>query len=84
MARRPYDTVPLFLKAIGRGCESHASKFPSWTALFSSDASDMKKLGIPVRERKWILNWTSKYGLGIDPYYIAPSARSVKKGRWKP
>lgn len=81
--RLPINSVPLFLRTIGRGCEAHVDKFPTWSSLFLSDSEAMKGLGIGVRERKWILRWVSKYIVGITPYHIKASEKSIKKGKWK-
>jgi hypothetical protein len=58
-ARQPYDTVESVLGVIGRNCASHADKFSSWSDLFSTTSEKLKKLGIPVRERKWLLQVSS-------------------------
>ena len=60
-ARAPIDSVAKFLNIIGRACSEHEALFPTWAALFEADSEKMKALGIPVKQRKWILKWTHKY-----------------------
>ncbi|OMJ19430.1 Protein FYV4, mitochondrial [Smittium culicis] len=73
------STPEEFLTVIGRDCKKYASKFPDWASLFTSKGESMKELGIPVKQRRWILNWTNKMRLGIEPYYIKPSTKNSKK-----
>ncbi|KAF2259171.1 hypothetical protein CC78DRAFT_525225 [Lojkania enalia] len=68
--------APSFLTAIGRGLSVHASKIPSWTALFTLSSSQLRELGIePARSRKYLLRWREKfrngeYGIGGDCQYV--------------
>ena len=32
---------------------------------------DLKKAGVPLEQRKWILRWVEKYKQGIEPYHIS-------------
>ncbi|KAI1776081.1 IGR protein motif-domain-containing protein [Hypoxylon cercidicola] len=57
--------VQTFLTVIGRGLGQHASKFPSWEALFSLTSDQMRELGIePPRTRRYLLQWRHKFRLG--------------------
>jgi hypothetical protein len=54
----------------------HASKIPSWKALFSLTSAQLKELGIePPRSRRYLLRWREKfrngqYGVGGDLKYV--------------
>ncbi|KJZ75563.1 hypothetical protein HIM_05026 [Hirsutella minnesotensis 3608] len=63
---RPFvPDVQTFLTLIGRGLSKHASKFPSWDALFSLSSPQLQELGIePPRTRRYLLQWLNKYRLG--------------------
>jgi len=63
-------TVELFLKKIGKECSQHLDKFPNWEALMTSSLVDLRGLGIPIRQRKWIYRWVHKYKLGLEPSHI--------------
>lgn len=71
-------TVEKFLKTIGRGCEEHIDKIPDWWSLFNWKSEKLKEVGIPIRQRKWILYWVERYRQGFDPYYI-PLRSHAKK-----
>ncbi|KAJ2286544.1 hypothetical protein IWW55_006947, partial [Coemansia sp. RSA 2706] len=74
--RGKFDNPETFLQTIGRGCDKFAPKFTSWTQLFSTDSATMKsEMGIGPKQRKWILLWTNKFRLGIDPYLIPSSKK---------
>ncbi|OAR01004.1 hypothetical protein LLEC1_02175, partial [Akanthomyces lecanii] len=66
---RPRPFVPdveTFLKLIGRGLSRHASKFPSWEALFTMTSPQLKELGIePPRARRYLLQWMQRYRKGV-------------------
>jgi len=66
------------LYKIGKGCDEYKDKIESWEKLFSMHSRDLRKLGIPTKQRKWILNWTEKYRQGIEPYSIRFKSKSVK------
>ncbi|KAJ2609717.1 hypothetical protein H4S08_003930, partial [Coemansia sp. RSA 1365] len=71
-----FDSPVVFLETIGRGCEKLTDKFKDWDHLFQADGPTMKdKLGIGLKQRKWILMWTNKFRLGIDPYFISTSKK---------
>lgn len=76
---RPTPFVPdtqTFLTVIGRNLSQHASKIPSWKALFSLTSAQLKELGIePPRSRRYLLRWREKfrngqYGVGGDLKYV--------------
>lgn len=71
-------TVESFLDTIGRNCKEHASKFTSFDQMLSMKSEQMKKLGIPTKQRKWILLWTERWRLGM-PIYAIPKKDSSKK-----
>ncbi|PVU98737.1 hypothetical protein BB559_001335 [Furculomyces boomerangus] len=73
------QNVEDFLKTIGRGCDKYVSVFKDWDQLFKSSGKDLEGLGIPVKQRRWILNWSNKMKLGVEPYYIKPSTKGTKK-----
>ncbi|KAJ2802337.1 hypothetical protein H4R20_003318 [Coemansia guatemalensis] len=71
-----FDSPAVFLETIGRGCEKLTDKFKDWNHLFQADGPTMKdELGIGLKQRKWILMWTNKFRLGIDPYFIPTSKK---------
>ncbi|KAI9839669.1 MAG: hypothetical protein M1819_002295 [Sarea resinae] len=54
-----------FLTLIGRNLSKHASKIPSWEALFTLTSSQLNDLGIaPPRDRKYLLRWREKFRKG--------------------
>ncbi|KAI9046539.1 hypothetical protein LZ554_009285 [Drepanopeziza brunnea f. sp. 'monogermtubi'] len=68
-----------FLKLIGRNLSQHASKIPSWKALFSLTSSQLKELGVePPRSRRYLLRWCEKYRNGH--HGIGGDLKHVKKG----
>ncbi|KAJ2580985.1 hypothetical protein GGH95_002304 [Coemansia sp. RSA 1836] len=74
------DTPESFLKAIGRGCEKYTEKFKDWDHLFKANTIVLKhELGIGPKQRKWILMWTNKFRLGINPYLIQTSKKHTMK-----
>ncbi|KAK7757324.1 telomere length regulation protein [Diatrype stigma] len=70
--------VATFLKLIGRGLSAHASKFPSWEALFTLSSEQLKELGIePPRTRRYLLQWRQRFrqgifGIGGEIQYVEP------------
>lgn len=61
--------VKTFLTLIGRGFSQHASKFPTWEALFSLTSDQLREIGIePARSRRYLIAWRNKYRLG----YLGP------------
>ncbi|KAJ2781707.1 hypothetical protein H4R18_002712 [Coemansia javaensis] len=78
--RGKVDSPAAFLQTIGRGCEKVAEKFRDWDHLFRADSAAMKHdLAIGPKQRKWILMWTNKFRLGIDPYFIPTSKKHAMK-----
>ncbi|PBP25160.1 hypothetical protein BUE80_DR004031, partial [Diplocarpon rosae] len=68
-----------FLRLIGRNLSQHASKIPSWKALFSLTSSQLKELGVdPPRSRRYLLRWREKFRNG--QYGIGGDLKHVKKG----
>ncbi|KAK3359217.1 IGR protein motif-domain-containing protein [Lasiosphaeria hispida] len=68
--------VDTFLTVIGRGLKEHASKFPTWEALFSLNTDQLRELGVePPRTRKYLLRWRQrfqegKFGIGGGAKYV--------------
>jgi hypothetical protein len=62
----------------------HASKIPSWKALFSLSSAQLKELGIePPRSRRYLLRWREKfrngqYGVGGDFKYVENGEAEVR------
>jgi len=71
-------TVPIFLRTLGRGCDKYIDRFPTWNHLFLMKTRDMRVLGIPLHQRKWILRWVEAYRCGRDPVLIT---KTQSKGR---
>ncbi|KAF2033844.1 hypothetical protein EK21DRAFT_57866 [Setomelanomma holmii] len=76
---KPIPFIPdhtAFLSAIGRGLSAHATKIPSWEALFTLTSPQLKELGVePARSRRYLLHWREKfrngeYGIGGDCRYV--------------
>ncbi|KAF7902602.1 hypothetical protein EAF00_002505 [Botryotinia globosa] len=76
---RPTPFVPdaqTFLTLIGRNLSQHASKIPSWKALFTLTSDQLRELGVePPRSRRYLLRWREKfrkgqYGIGGDLQHI--------------
>jgi IGR protein motif len=62
----------------------HASKIPSWKALFYLTSAQLKELGIePPRSRRYLLRWREKfrngqYGIGGDFKYVENGEAQVR------
>lgn len=78
---KPIPFIPdhtAFLRAIGRGLSAHATKIPSWDALFTLTSPQLKELGVePARSRRYLLQWREKYrngeyGIGGDCAHVNP------------
>ncbi|KAK8001795.1 protein FYV4- mitochondrial [Apiospora marii] len=69
--------VQTFLTLIGRGLSGHASKFPTWEALFSLTSEQLRELGIePPRTRRYLLQWRQRFrrgqfGIGGDLKHVS-------------
>lgn len=86
-APKPTPFIPdhaSFLTAIGRGLSAHASKIPSWDALFTLSSHQLKELGVePARSRKYLLHWRQKfrngeYGIGGDCQHVTDGVAELK------
>jgi hypothetical protein len=72
--------VPTFLTLIGRGLSAHASKIPSWDALFSLSSEQLRESGVePARARRYLLWWRERFRNGIIG--VGGDARHVKDGK---
>jgi len=74
-------TKEIFLYKIGKNCYEYKDKFESWDKVFTLNSKQMKKLGIPTKQRRWILRWTEKYRQGVEPYSIRFKSISTKNKR---
>lgn len=69
-----------FLSLIGRNLSQHASKIPTWEALFSLTSPQLKELGVePPRARRYLLRWRDKFRHG--EYGIGGDLRAVQDGQ---
>jgi hypothetical protein len=79
---QPTPFVPdaqTFLTLIGRNLSQHASKIPTWEALFSLRPTQLRELGIePPRSRRYLLRWREKFRNG--QYGICGDAQFVVDG----
>lgn len=82
---KPTPFVPdttTFLTLIGRKLSTHASKIPSWDALFTLTSPQLKNLGIePPRARRYLLRWRDKFrngefGIGGDLSKVGEGGRA--------
>ncbi|KAK7966173.1 mitochondrial 37S ribosomal protein mS41 [Apiospora aurea] len=76
--------VQTFLTLIGRGLGGHASKFPTWEALFSLTSEQLRELGIePPRTRRYLLQWRQRFrrgqfGIGGDLKHVSEGAADLR------
>lgn len=84
---KPIPFIPdhtAFLSAIGRGLSAHATKIPSWEALFTLTSPQLKELGVePARSRRYLLDWREKYrngdyGIGGDCLHVVDGVAELK------
>lgn len=84
---KPIPFIPdhtAFLSAIGRGLSAHATKIPSWEALFTLTSPQLKELGVePARSRRYLLQWREKYrngeyGIGGDCKHVTDGVAELK------
>ncbi|KAL6708702.1 telomere length regulation protein [Coniothyrium glycines] len=84
---KPIPFIPdhtSFLSAIGRGLSAHATKIPSWEALFTLTSPQLKELGVePARSRRYLLDWREKfrngeYGIGGDCQHVTDGVAELK------
>ncbi|KAH9891669.1 IGR protein motif-domain-containing protein [Cubamyces lactineus] len=69
-----------FLKAIGRSAETKLTP-ESWEQLWHTDGPQLKKAGLAVKDRRYILWSMEKYRQGEDPADFAHPAKPAKKIR---
>ncbi|KAJ4302200.1 telomere length regulation protein [Collariella sp. IMI 366227] len=83
----PIPLVPdvnTFLTVIGRGLKQHASKFPTWEALFTLTTDQLRELGLePPRTRRYLLKWRQrfregKFGIGGDLKHVENGIAELK------
>lgn len=76
--------VETFLTLIGRGLKQHASKFPTWDALFTLTSDQLRELGVePPRTRRYLLRWRQrfregKFGIGGDLKFVENGTAQLK------
>ena len=84
---KPIPFIPdhaAFLSAIGRGLSAHATKIPSWDALFTLTSPQLKELGVePARSRRYLLHWREKFrngdfGIGGDCQHVADGVAELQ------
>jgi hypothetical protein len=69
---------------IGRQLSQHASKIPSWDALFRLSSTQLRELGIdPPRTRRYLLRWRERfrqrqYGIGGDLEHVKDGVGEIK------
>ncbi|GLB38310.1 putative IGR [Lyophyllum shimeji] len=73
-----------FLKAIGRASETKVT-VEKWEELWRMSGQDMKKAGLAVRDRRYILWCMEKYrsGLPIESFAHEPRPKKTVRG-WGP
>ncbi|KAF8195483.1 hypothetical protein BJ912DRAFT_847285 [Pholiota molesta] len=77
-------TPEAFLKSIGRAAETKLSA-GSWEELWKMDGQAMKKAGVGIRDRRYILWCMEKYRLGfpINEFAHEPPPKKTIRG-WGP
>jgi hypothetical protein len=71
--------VQTFLTLIGRNLSQHASKIPTWNALFSLTSTQLRELGVePPRARRYLLAWRQRFREGR--FGIGGDIRHVENG----
>ncbi|OTB05824.1 hypothetical protein M426DRAFT_319504 [Hypoxylon sp. CI-4A] len=76
--------VQTFLTVIGRGLIQHASKIPTWEALFSLTSDQLRELGVePPRTRRYLLQWRQRFrnghfGIGGDLQHVEDGKADLK------
>ncbi|KAI0004523.1 IGR protein motif-domain-containing protein [Russula compacta] len=78
--RGDISTPESFLKAIGRGCETKIS-FDTWDNLWRTNGLALKKAGLGVRDRRYILWAMEHYRQSDEPSDYAHEAKPKKKIR---
>ncbi|CAL1713267.1 unnamed protein product [Somion occarium] len=84
-------TIPLarlagptdFLKAIGRSSETKFEAPATWEEFWKVDGNTLKKAGVPVQDRRYILWSMQKYRMGENPedFAHAPTPKKKIRGR---
>ncbi|KAI0087706.1 hypothetical protein BDY19DRAFT_952771 [Irpex rosettiformis] len=78
------DSPAAFLTAIGRSSETKLN-VETWDEMWKMDGEAMKKAGLAVKDRRYILWSMEKYRLGEDPTEFAHPPKPRKKIRgWGP
>ncbi|KAI9842433.1 MAG: hypothetical protein M1838_003143 [Thelocarpon superellum] len=73
-----------FLTLIGRNLRQHASKIPSWEALFSLSGPQLRELGVePARDRRYLLRWRERFrqgdfGVGGDLHSVVDGVAELR------
>ncbi|TFK27966.1 hypothetical protein FA15DRAFT_665714 [Coprinopsis marcescibilis] len=79
-----YETPKDFLKAIGRSAET---KIPTenWAEFWKTSGQDLRKAGLAVKDRRYVLWCMEKYrnGLPIQAFAHEPTAKKTIRG-WGP
>lgn len=79
---RPTPFVPdsqTFLTLIGRNMAQHASKIPTWEALFTLSSAQLREAGLePARARRYLLWWRERFRNGLMG--IGGDLQKVEKG----
>ncbi|THH12552.1 hypothetical protein EW146_g7585 [Bondarzewia mesenterica] len=73
-----------FLKAIGRSSETKVS-YETWEQLWHTSGIELKKNGLSVQDRRYVLWAMQKFRLGEDPLDFTHDPKKKKKIRgWGP
>jgi len=82
--RGSIDTPTAFLTAIGRSCETKL-KISEWPELWQMGGAGMKKAGVGVKDRRYILWSLEKFRQGQDPsdFAHAETPKKIIRG-WGP
>ncbi|KAI0300288.1 hypothetical protein BC826DRAFT_669221 [Russula brevipes] len=78
--RGDISTPESFLRAIGRSSETKLS-VDGWEALWKTNSLALKKAGLAVRDRRYILWAMERYRQGDDPSDYAHEVKPKKKIR---
>ncbi|KAF9568813.1 hypothetical protein CPC08DRAFT_679238 [Agrocybe pediades] len=82
---QPIRTTEEFLKAIGRSSETKVDKDMPWEEFWKMDGHAMRKAGVAVGDRRYILRCMEKFRLGFPIEDIAYEASPKKTIRgWGP
>ncbi|KAH8104581.1 IGR protein motif-domain-containing protein [Cristinia sonorae] len=82
--RGTIDSPVAFLKAIGRSAETKLPAVPeSWEELWKLNGQVLKKAGVAVKDRRYIMWSMEKYRMGEDPAEFAhpPRPKRTIRGR---